>query len=269
MDELKITVITCTYNSEKYLSQCIESVLSQEYKQIEHIFIDGLSTDSTYDIIHHYYEHPKIFKRKDKGVYDAFNRALTLVNTKIFGFLHSDDFFADTHCLSRVADAFTMDSSIDYYSAQLIVWDSVSNNKIATLGAPMHDPSFFEKLRVSNYYAHPATYCRKKVIDIVGPYDLQYKIASDFDWMHRLKMSGLKQHFEYIPMIYLRNSGTSGKHIFKALLEEKNINLKYEKSVLRGEIIFRCHLVRRAIRKILERTKMFSIINLARKILNR
>jgi glycosyltransferase len=269
MDELKITVITCTYNSEKYISQCIESVLSQEYKKIEHIFIDGLSSDSTIDIIHRYYSKPQIFRRKDNGVYDAFNRALTLVNTEIFGFLHSDDFYADKYCLSRVADAFKNNPEIDYYSSQMIVWDSVSNKKIATLGGPMHNPTFGEKLRVSNYYAHPTVYCKKKVIDIVGNYDLQYRIAADIDWMNRLKSSELKQLYEGIPMLYLRNTGTSGSYIFKAILEERKISLKLEKSRLIVEIIFYFHFFRRFIRKVLEWSKLGFLIALARKILNK
>ena len=76
MREIKISVITCTYNSEKYLEECIASVMSQSYKNIEHVFIDGESNDATVSIIKGKYENPVIYIEKDKGIYDAFNKGI-------------------------------------------------------------------------------------------------------------------------------------------------------------------------------------------------
>lgn len=263
---MTISIITCTYNSEKHLAQCIESVQAQDYKDVRHIFIDGMSTDATIDIIHKYYSNPIIFQNKDSGVYDAFNRALSHITTDIFTFLHSDDFYIDKNCLSRVSDIFSK-SNIDYYSAQIIVWDAEKNVEIAKLGAPMHTPTFTERLKVSNYFAHPTNFWKKSVIEKVGFFDLRYKIAADVDWMYRLQKANLKQYFEEVPIAYLRNSGTSGSRIFKALWEEYLVALKHEENKIVLTLIYIWHFVRRGVRRLLEMLSMYKVIEICRKLL--
>ena len=104
---MKISIITITYNSEKTLRDTIESVLSQSYKDIEYIIVDGKSKDSTCEIIQSYGDRVATFvSEKDNGLYDALNKGIGLATGDVVGFLHSDDIFASTETIKMIAEAF-------------------------------------------------------------------------------------------------------------------------------------------------------------------
>ena len=87
-----ISVITVCYNSEQFISSCIESVNSQSYAHVEHIFIDGGSTDNTLEIIqNHANRNIIVVAEPDRGIYDAMNKGVELSTGEIIGFLNSDD----------------------------------------------------------------------------------------------------------------------------------------------------------------------------------
>jgi len=266
MANLKITVITCTYNSEKYLAECIESVLSQSYKNVEHLFIDGKSSDRTIDIIKKYYSNPVIYSEKDKGIYDALNKGLLKATGEVIGCLHSDDVFFDQYCLSRVAHAFKKEK-IAFYCSKMLVYDVDLKDLYAILGAFPHKYSFREQLYSSTYYAHPTYYCRREVIDKVGKYNLKYKIASDIDWLIRLEKLNLPYYFDHRPMVKLRSSGKSAKHYFRAIFEEFMVNKKHNGLSLSLITVYMFHLLRRSIRFLLEILKLQGVITFCRKII--
>src|SRR5665647_797053 len=100
---MKVSIITATYNSERSIQRTIDSIASQDYLNIEHIIIDGGSTDNTINIIQsnlnkisHY------ISEKDNGIYDALNKGLKIATGDIFGFLNSDDMFTNKHVISRI-----------------------------------------------------------------------------------------------------------------------------------------------------------------------
>ena len=91
---LKISIITPTFNSEKYLERCIKSIQSQDYNNIEHIIIDGDSTDETRNIIKKYQNNKTILiSEKDDGIWDAMNKGLKIASGDIVCFLNSDDYY--------------------------------------------------------------------------------------------------------------------------------------------------------------------------------
>ena len=92
---MKVTIITVTLNSEKFLEDSIKSVIAQDYKDIEHIVVDSASTDGTLAIIEKYKEHiAQWVSEKDAGMYDAINKGMQLANGDIIGTLNSDDVLA-------------------------------------------------------------------------------------------------------------------------------------------------------------------------------
>jgi len=261
----KITIMTCTYNSEKYLEDCIESVKKQSYKNIEHLFIDGLSTDKTLDIIKKYYNKPNLISKKAQGVYDAFNQGFKNATGNIIGFLHSDDVYYDKNCLERVANAFIKKPQIKYYCARMLVCDEKLDNYFAILGAAPHKPTMREQLYSSTYYAHPTYYIKKEVIKQVGYFNMQYKIAADIDWLMRLEKLNLPYYFDDKFLVKLRAAGVSARHYFIAIFEEFKVNKKHNGLSLKLIIIYLFHLLRRSIRFILEKLKLNKVISLARK----
>ena len=98
MKKSLITIITCTYNSEKTIADCVRSVKNQSYKNIEHLIIDGLSKDSTLEIIQDVNDRCKIISEIDNGIYDALNKGILSASGEIIGFLHSDDVFKNNDC---------------------------------------------------------------------------------------------------------------------------------------------------------------------------
>ena len=104
---MKVSIITVCFNSEKYIQTAIESVLNQNYDDIEYIIIDGGSTDSTIEIIKSYKDKITTFiSEPDKGIYDAMNKGLKLASGEIIATLNSDDLYIDNTILSTVVDSF-------------------------------------------------------------------------------------------------------------------------------------------------------------------
>ncbi|MGB9600549.1 MAG: glycosyltransferase, partial [Myxococcota bacterium] len=112
---MKFSIITAVLNNRETISDCIESVASQSYKFIEHIIIDGLSTDGTIDIIKDYssrYSHIRWISEKDNGIYNAINKGIKISTGEIIGILNSDDIFDNKEVLGKIAKAF-QDYNVD------------------------------------------------------------------------------------------------------------------------------------------------------------
>ena len=102
---MKISIITATFNSSKYINCCLSSVQNQTYKNIDHIVIDGASTDETLSILESNRNRLKVLiSEPDKGVYDAMNKGIMISEGDIIGFLNSDDFYANNEVLSKVVN---------------------------------------------------------------------------------------------------------------------------------------------------------------------
>ena len=130
MDILKITVVTVCYNSVATIRDTLESVASQSYKNIEHIIVDGGSTDGTLAVIREWKRHPvRLVSERDNGIYDAMNKGITLATGDIIGILNSDDAYYDSHVLENVS-AVMSDASIDACYADLIYVDKNNPEKI-------------------------------------------------------------------------------------------------------------------------------------------
>ena len=127
---MKVSIITVTYNSEKSLQRSIDSVISQDYLDIEHIIIDGGSADNTIGIINENKKHiAKYISEKDSGIYQALNKGIRLATGDIIGILNSDDVFADTNIISKVVDSFSKNNSDVVYGNLLYVAKNQSENK--------------------------------------------------------------------------------------------------------------------------------------------
>ena len=102
---MKVSIITSCYNRVKTIRGAIESVLSQDYKDIEYIIVDGVSEDGTMDIVNEYRNQiTRIISEPDRGMYEAINKGIRMAQGDVIGLMHSDDFFYDNHVVSRIVE---------------------------------------------------------------------------------------------------------------------------------------------------------------------
>ncbi|MFB9276292.1 glycosyltransferase [Cohnella cellulosilytica] len=176
--ENKISIITATYNSERYLEDTIKSVLQQSaYDRLEFIIVDGGSTDRTLNIISVYRDLIHIvISEPDAGIYDAFNKGIRAATGNIVYFLNSDDYLHDKTVISDVLAEFDSDpSNRAIYGHVLIV-----NEKIG-LYKPYGHKTTLANLQLGRNITHQAIFVKKSVFDEFGLFELKYRIASDFD----------------------------------------------------------------------------------------
>lgn len=205
---MKISIITATYNSEKTLKETLDSVLSQTYKDYEHIIIDGLSKDNTMEIVKEYekkYDGKlKYISEKDSGLYDAMNKGIKMATGDIIGILNSDDKYANENVLQLIANKFE-ETNCDGTYANLIFMDEETMTKPKRIWKSEHG-----KLENGWHPAHPTLYLKKEVYDKIGLFNLKYRIVADYDFMIRMmkdKTIKLEYINEYI--VYMRIGGTS------------------------------------------------------------
>jgi len=177
----KISLITVTYNAGATIKCCIESVLAQNYNNIEYIIIDGGSSDETLPIINTYKEHIKFFvSEPDNGIYDAMNKGIKLATGEIVGTLNADDVFADTDVLSNIAVAFRQKGVLIVYGNLNYV--NLQGNIVRKWVATGYKSGAFNWGWMP---PHPSFYCKKELFEHFGLYDLQYGTAGDYELMLR------------------------------------------------------------------------------------
>ena len=207
---MKISIITPAYNSAKTIRKTIESIRSQTYKEIEHIVVDGASSDETVRIASEYKtENMVILSEPDTGLYDAINKGMSLASGEIVGILNSDDFYPTDDVLQTVADAF-VDKDIDavygdvYYVSQCEPFKKVR----------FYSSAYFRPwmMRLGFIPAHPSFYIRKSKAKEVGVYSVKYKIASDFEFLLRCFFKNkLKTNYIRKVFVYMREGGISNQ----------------------------------------------------------
>lgn len=183
---LCLSIITPCLNRANHVECCIQSVLRQGYSNVEHIFIDGGSTDGTLEILARY-PHLKVRSEKDQGMYDALNKGLKIASGAIVGFLNTDDLYADG-IFPDVMKYFN-DASIDAVSGKAQIFKEEKNSEIKTiveLSPPRPDKLVETAITGSTIFN--AWFYRKSVIQQVGGFDAQYKISGDADLILRLAL---------------------------------------------------------------------------------
>jgi glycosyltransferase len=209
---MKISIITATLNSEKTIKDNLISVNNQDYDNIEHIFVDGLSNDKTLEIIENYKVSKKVIihSSKDKGIYHALNKGINLSTGEIICFLNSDDFYFDKNTISKVINCFKIfNADIVYGNLNYI---SRYNLKIIRKWKS-NDFSYY-LLKKGWMPPHPSTFIKKKIIDKTHYFNTNYKISSDYDFLIKLFRNDLlkKKYLDEI-IVNMRIGGISNNNI--------------------------------------------------------
>lgn len=200
---MKISVITCTWNSEPYLAESIESVLAQDHPDIEYVFVDGGSTDGTLERIAAVPRPCKVVHNVRGGISRAMNEGVKVATGDIVAHLHSDDHYLQPDVLSTVAKAMEDERSGWCYGRIQRLVDGALIPEGYT--APMFSSS---RLLRRNFIPHPAAFVRRDWMNRVGMFDEKLKYAMDYDlW---LKLAKLGQPVELnVPFAAFRVHGGS------------------------------------------------------------
>lgn len=222
---MRVSIITICYNREATIGKAIESVLLQDYPHIEYIVIDGNSKDGTAAIVQSYADKISSFiSEPDKGMYDALNKGLQLATGDIIGLMHSDDEFYDATVVSQIVRAFQKNSGTDGVYGDGIY---VSNDAEERIIRDRIGGSYSLKRVQSGWLPlHPTVYIKRAVMKKYGFYNLDFKIASDTEFLlrylhkHQIKMTYLNSYF-----VKMRMGGmsTNSKRAFEVLLEDYRI----------------------------------------------
>ena len=209
-----ISIITVCRNSEKTIEATILSVLSQTYKNIEYIIIDGDSTDSTKKIIEKYKDKiTHYISEKDDGLYYAFNKGIKYVSGEMFGFVNSDDTLTP-NAIEILVNYYEKYPSVDF------IFGSVKKHWGVLYG---YRP---EKIHYSwGFYSSHSTgfFIKNTAAEKVGYYNLKYKYHSDYDYFFRMivkkKLKGIATKRDEITGDF-RSGGFSSRLKFKDSLME-------------------------------------------------
>ena len=211
-----VSIITSVLNGGATIENTIRSVLSQNYKNIEYIIVDGGSTDGTLEILARYQgKISKWISEPDKGMYDAMNKGIKLATGDIIGFLNSDDFYVGECVIQQITEAVQASNADCCYGDLEYVAGNNLNKTIRKWKSRPYEEGLFEK---GWHPPHPTFFAKKSVFDKYGGFDLRYDIGADYELMLRfLKKYGIKSC--YIPgiLVKMRIGGKSNKNVWQMI----------------------------------------------------
>ncbi|MBL7703043.1 MAG: glycosyltransferase [Ferruginibacter sp.] len=226
---IKVTLITVTLNSEKFLEDAIKSVMAQDYKNIEHIIIDGKSTDGTLAIIEKYKDHvAQWVSEKDYSMYDAINKGMKMATGDIIGTLNSDDMLAAPDVISRIVENFET-KKVDAVYGDLVYVDP--DNTAQVLRKWKGGEYSIKKFHYGWMPAHPTFYFRRKLLETCGYYETHFFSAADYEFMTRY-LYYHKVSAAYVPrlIVKMRQGGMSNSSIARRLRANRRDYLAMKKN---------------------------------------
>lgn len=214
----KFSIITVTYNAGKVLEDTIQSVITQTYKNVEYIIVDGKSTDGTMDIVNRYREHiHTIVSEPDKGLYDAMNKGIALATGVYLCFLNAGDELHEDDTLQLIVHSLNGEKELPdvIYGETAIVDEEGHFLRMRRLSTPEH--LTWKSFQHGMLVCHQAFMPRR---DLAVKYNLKYRFSADFDWCIRIMKKSRVLHNTHLTIIdYLNEGMTTRNH--KASLKER------------------------------------------------
>ena len=214
----KFSIITVTYNAGKVLEDTIQSVITQTYKNVEYIIVDGKSTDGTMDIVNRYRENiHTIVSEPDKGLYDAMNKGIALATGDYLCFLNAGDELHEDDTLQLIVHSLNGEKELPdvIYGETAIVDEKGHFLRMRRLSTPEH--LTWKSFQHGMLVCHQAFMPRR---DLAVKYNLKYRFSADFDWCIRIMKKSRVLHNTHLTIIdYLNEGMTTRNH--KASLKER------------------------------------------------
>lgn len=219
---MKVSIITVVYNNKEHIASCIKSVQQQSYNNIEHVIIDGNSTDGTKEYIQNNVNGKSIFiSEPDKGMYDAMNKGIRNSTGDIIGILNSDDIFYDNEVIENVVSEFKRNDITALYGNIVFVKQNNLTDVIRTYSAKKFTPN---KFAYGFMPPHPSFYAKRELFSKYGVYKEDYKIAADYELLIRLlAIEKIKCAYVEFFSVRMRMGGASNKNLKSVHLLNKEI----------------------------------------------
>ena len=198
---MRVSIITACYNRAATVGAAIESVAAQTHDDIEHIVVDGGSSDGSLDVIgRHAASVAKLIPGPDRGPYDAFNKGIAAAAGEIVGFLHSDDLYARDDVVRTVASHMQSESLDALYGDVAFVRADDVDRVVRVYSSRRFHPS---RIAWGWMPAHPALFLRRAVYQQYGGFRTDYRIAADFEFVARIFSAG-NLRYAYLPEVFVK-----------------------------------------------------------------
>ena len=224
---MKISIITSCYNRVSTIRGAIESVLSQDYPDIEYIIVDGASTDGSVEVIRDAIEghedKVKFISEPDHGMYEAINKGIRMATGDYIGLVHSDDFLYSSHTISDIAKRLKETRADFLYGDGLFV-NAENTDKVVRkwIGGTYR----LWKVRHGWLPLHPTCYIRREVMEKLGGYDESYMIAADTDLLVRYLLDNhVKTDYLKKYIVRMRMGGMSTDNSRRAKMWKEDIRV--------------------------------------------
>ncbi len=219
-----ISVVTVCYQSEEFLEQCIQSVVSQTFENFEYVIIDGGSSDGSVDVIKKYQTHLAYWhSRSDRGLSHAFNLGLEQCKGRWITFLNSDDIYIDSSVLTEAARELQLAENVDVLHGRI---QHIRREKVpVTISSKIGGPWQWRDFRRYSTIPHPASFVCRDLFEEVGDFDENYRNALDYEFFLR---KGKKLRVSYIPnlIVQMRIGGISTLEAERSLRESRDAQIK-------------------------------------------
>lgn len=220
---MKISVITVCYNAAATIADTIRSVAAQGYPDVEHLIIDGASTDGTLSIIeaHGGDGEVRVVSERDGGIYDAMNKGVRLATGDVVGFLNSDDFYASPSALVAVARAL-QPPEVEACFGDLCY---VRQNDVSKVVRYWRSGNFRAGSFARGWCPpHPTFYARRDLFSRFGGFDLRYKLGSDVDLMMRfLEVHRVNVRYIEEVLVMMRMGGVGNRSVRNVRLQNREV----------------------------------------------
>jgi glycosyltransferase involved in cell wall biosynthesis len=217
---MKISIITVSFNSSQTITDTINSVLAQTYSEIEYIVVDGSSSDNTIEIVMKFEPlfagRMKWISEPDKGLYHAMNKGIRMATGDVIGIINSDDLFCDNRAVEKVIRVFEQNKTLDSVYADLYYVAQNDTDKIVRRWRTGEQ----RKFKFGWHPAHPTFYVKREVYEKFGLFNLDFKLAADFEIMLRF-LEKYKISCLYLkePLVKMRLGGETNKS-YKNILNQ-------------------------------------------------
>ena len=222
------TIITASLNRGSTIQRTLESIRNQTFKDLEHIVVDGWSTDNTLEIIKAFEgTYPvSCISEPDSGIAEALNKGLNLSAGTYVLIIQADDCLPDPHTLEKVY-TLLMDEAVDIYSFPIIM-NHLEKGKIKLSPVKLKGWNRFKLI-----FLHQGTFVHKRIYEKVGNFNTGYAIAMDYDFFYRALLEKPVIKFGAFPIAEMSGAGigTSNNYLTKRLREEARVQKQNEKNI--------------------------------------